>query len=612
MKSLLLLSVPWVWFVGSVLGQNRSLDLARACESDGDFEKALAIYEDLYHRDSTNLVVTDRLKYTYRILGKNDQRIPILRRQLLTDSSNTVWWIELADAYFRSKQIRQAEYAVNEALRREGQSLTVYRNVAGMMIENRWFEPVEGVYLQARQRFNDSHLFTLELASLYTYRGDAYRAAQSYLQHLGHRPDALDYVRNQVLLLPKDDSSYVAVVRALSEALSAGKENQSVRRLMIDVHFQHRDFDRAFDQCVLADRIQGKGGVEILNFADLTFQNQMYPVALKAYRHFLAEYPNAPQAEMGVARCFERMEVGLDSSAMESVLGDTATVREKYFSTQAVESYRRIVSKYRRTEWSAEAYFRIGNIQFERFFDVDEAVVNYQNALTEYPSASFRHDVLFSIAECMLVQGRMEDVHRKVEAIQRESRSVEVSDRAAFFLGELFFFEESFDSSKAVFGRLAQRKDGLFVNDALRYALLLQESSAERERLAVYARALLMARQHKTAEAQLHLTTLARQLQEESPLFDDVLFQSARLLITQGKFEEAVRVLEGLRRNLPQSPMADLSLKMVAEIHDMHLRDYPKATALYREFLMRFPKSIYGDEVRKRLRRLEQVQKRSS
>lgn len=610
MRPVFLLMMLWS-AGGTCFSQSHRFDLAKAYESDGDFEKALSIYEEIYRTDSSNLVILDRLKSMYKLTNQNARRIPIIHRQLASDSSNIVLWAELADAYFRSKQSERASWSVGMALALRGLPAAGYRTLATMMIENRWFDPVEYVYFEGRRKLKDDHLFTLDLANLYSYQGQTYKAAREFLHHVRVQSEARDFVRNQILQLSRDDTSYAAVVRALEEEVHAKDANLPVRRLLIDVHFQQKAYERAFEQSQTLDRLEGREGLEVLNFANLTFQNQLYRVALKAYEFFVERYSNAPQAEMGIARCYENMDGPGGPQAGDSAAA-RGIIKENEFSTKAIEAYRSILAKYPKSEWSAEAHYRSGQICFKKFFDLDEALQHYRAALEDYPATSFRWDIRFSMAECWMVQGKLDVLRKEMAGLLRESRSLEISDRAAFVLGETAFYEGNLDSSRAVFSRLAYRQDGLFVNDALVYVLLLQESEKERANMTDFSKAMFTARKRKYSEAVELLDELAGRLSKDSPLLDDVLYQRAVNLLKQGRYTEAVHTLSGIVNNLPNSPLADLSQKTIAETLDQSMGDSQAAMAKYREFLLRFPRSIYVEPVRKRLRLLEQLQKRSS
>ncbi|HMY37570.1 MAG TPA: tetratricopeptide repeat protein, partial [bacterium] len=74
-----------------------------------------------------------------------------------------------------------------------------------------------------------------------------------------------------------------------------------------------------------------------------------------------------------------------------------------------------------------------------------------------------------------------------------------------------------------------------------------------------------------------------------------------------GQYNEAVSTFYQVLTAEPQSIQADLALKKAAEIYDYKLNRPDKAIQLYRQLLVKFPKSIFQNEIRKRLRLVEQA-----
>jgi tetratricopeptide (TPR) repeat protein len=586
------------------------LSLARAYEEDGAYEKAVGIYERLYREDSTNAVVVTKLKGVYRILGVNEKRVPLIRRQIAQDSLNVSLWAELADAYYRLTDLPAARRSVDRAVAIDPGSLTTYRVVAAMMLENRWFEDLESLYRGARSPLNDPNAFTLELASLYVYRGDYYRSTVEYLRYYLQDRSRYEYVKTQVLQTAEDDSACARIAEALFHELSALPKDVNLRRLLMEVYTRGHRHDLAFEQSKLADELGGKNGVDVLRFAQLSFESNRYDVALRAYRHFLQLYARAPQAEMGVARCLEYLAAEGAASGKEPE-DSTGQARESRIFSDAVGAYRSMIENYPSTSWSAESRFRLGELYLMRFGDVDEALETYRKVASEYSSTEFRWEAAFRIGECLLIQNKIKAAEELFAGIRQQGADGPTRDRASFYMAELAFYEGHFDSCRGLMNRLASVRDGLFVNDALAYVLLLEEARKDTATLTWYSRGALLRRQRRASQAlSMFAELLARN--PESPLADEALYQSSLALADQQKFEEAAETLRLLMQRYPKSPLGDLSLLTIGRLYQEHLHEGPKAIEAYKELLVRFPRSIHATDARKRLRALESLQKKSS
>lgn len=595
----------------SVFGQSMEyrIETAKNYEKDGQFDKALSIYEELYKKDSTNFDLISRLKNLYKITNNHSARIGIVKRQLIEDSSNVALIAELADAYYRNKNIEFAKTLVDKAVRLSGKSVSSYRLITAMMIENRWFDEVERVYQYARKTLLQENLFVIEMANLHMYRGDYYNATKELFKYYRMNVGVFSYLQTQLNQFPDTEKDNASVIKAIKEELIAQPKDRSIHRLLIDLYLKNKNYELAFEQSKQLDQLTGKDGIEVLNFANLTFQSEAYEVAHKAFTYFLTLYPNSPQAEIGLARCYEKMD-GSVHHAFDTA-DTTSKVKEHTFSNEAVRMYRTIINKYPSTEWSSEAYFRIGEIYIDRFQDVDEALNQFKAAITSYSATPLRFDAIFKIAECQTVRGDLNAAMEQYSVVRKEVKAGEIKDRADFMTGEMLFYKQDFDSSRKVMKLLARRQDGVYVNDALTYLLLIQDGIKVKDELKDYSRAVLFEKQRKYSESMEILRSLIEH-NPKSPLADDAMLKTGELLAKAGDYDKAIVVFRNVADYMTTSPLMDLALMKAGETYEYKIKDLFHAVKTYKEILTRFPRSIYSIQARKKVRELEQKIQKSS
>lgn len=611
------LSTPvliFLWFFSSsvIYSQSSSnlLNLAKNYEDDGLYEKAVPIYEDLYKKSPTNVVILDRLKNVYRILSKYDPLIQVISIQLQVDSTNVTLLCEFADVLYKSKKIPEAQIAIQKIINTDPASENNYRLVAAVLMSNRRFEEVEKIYLTARRNLSNDKLFILEMAGLLSYEGEYYLAAKEYLRYYRLNAGNLDYVRTQILQFPDNAKDNQWVIKAIQEDLAANKNDYALNRFLIELYFKNEEYELAFEESRLLDEKRGKNGAEILSFANLTFDNRLFSISQKAYSYFLNLYPAAPQAEMGIAKCYE----GLGSNdLLMPVLSDSASLRQKinesFFSDKAIQAYQDLINKYPNSEWSAEAYFHIGEIRLRKFFDVQEAYRNFSKAVDS--KGSYRIESMFRIAECYFVGGNLDKALAQYIAVTKETREVAIRDRALYHAAEVYFYLQQFDSCQRRMKEISMNQFGLFVNDALSYALLIQENQKDAELLKMYATSDFLFRRKKYSESLALFSEIIRS-SPASGIVDDALMKIGNIYSLTGKHSDAITVYRNIVNDMKNSPLGDLALKKIGEIFDEKLGMPLEAVKAYKEVLIRYPKSIYGNQIRKRIRELEQTAKKSS
>jgi TolA-binding protein len=85
-------------------------------------------------------------------------------------------------------------------------------------------------------------------------------------------------------------------------------------------------------------------------------------------------------------------------------------------------------------------------------------------------------------------------------------------------------------------------------------------------------------------------------------ILDDVYWLEAKLRMRKGEFNLAIALLEKILLEYPDDVLADDAYFTQADIYENQLRNKDKAMEMYREFLNKFPGSVFAAEARKRFR----------
>ncbi len=583
---------------------DRELELARAWERDGQLEKALTIYQQLYEKDSLHADVLLGLKNIYKTLGYHDARRSLIQKQVRRDSLNIVLRIELADAWYRQKAVAEGEREIDRILSMKEAGESVYRLVASMLIENRRLDEVESIYRRARTTFKNENLFVLDMARLHTYRGDYYRATQELIRFTAGQSD-LTYLESQLSQFPDTEKETHQVIRALKEYLQNQSSDLGMHRILLKILVRSGAYAEAFDLAKSLDERLKRQGLEVLNFADQARGAEQFDVAKEGYEFFLTRYPQSPQAELGLAVC---IEASAEVTGSGVKIADSL-VSEKLQLDEAIRRFDVIIQKYPQTEWAAEALKRAGTLYLDRYFDVDQSLRYYRRLAREYLRSGFRLEGWLKVAECLVIQNRMDEARNELAEILRQGfTDRDATDLARFRIAEILFYEGRMDSVRRWLSPLIGQKSGRTVNDALELALVLQENAKAPVDLKVFADARRLVFQRRYGEALLRIDQL---LERRSSLGDDACLLRAVVFQKQNKFDEAVQSLEWLTTKFEKSPLADRAMLLKGEIAAAQ-KDFATAIRHYKSLLTNYPASIYSAEARKRLRELEGKVQRSS
>jgi tetratricopeptide (TPR) repeat protein len=149
-------------------------------------------------------------------------------------------------------------------------------------------------------------------------------------------------------------------------------------------------------------------------------------------------------------------------------------------------------------------------------------------------------------------------------------------------------------------------------NDAMDLSMRIKENIAfdsGGEALKQYARVELLLYQNKTDSALLRIDQLKQGVSDSGAfsnrtILDDVYWLEANIRMKRGEFSESIELLQRILDEYGDDVFADDAFFLQGEIYERQLKDKSKAMEIYREFLTKYPGSVFAAEARKRFRTL--------
>ncbi|MEK7671490.1 MAG: tetratricopeptide repeat protein, partial [Bacteroidota bacterium] len=380
----------------------------------------------------------------------------------------------------------------------------VYRLVSNSLLENRLLEKTAELYRRARKECNDPNLFTLDLAQLLAVTMDYSGATTEFLRYLQQTPTQLGYVQSRMAQFTGKEEARSAAIEVVRSAQKHSNE-LNLHRLLGWLILEGKKFDDAFDVYKRIDKLANAQGVEMYSFAERAYKEGAYAVAAEAYKEAI-NVPLAaqrlPYAKYGYALAMKELSVLADTSLAAQTTGAVPESQSRYAT--AIDYFRRVIAEYPNTEFAARSYYQIGTIQFEKYFDLDGALVSFASVEKfPLPMNNVLHDVSIKIGEVLTAKGDTSNAaarHRKV--IASSNATPDQQDEATYRLSEIEYFSGNFKEAIKLLGNISANIKADYTNDALLLLSFLQENTLTAEApLKEFARADFFARQKKYTEA---------------------------------------------------------------------------------------------------------------
>ena len=602
----------------------------------GDKEKA-ELYRDLAKNDSNIPFIHNNYLNTLLDLGAGDEAQNYMKRVLRRDPENIQYKADVGIIYVRTGELTKAEKYFKELINSYKGNVSRSKMLADYLSGKSLSEYSIMALTECRQAVGNPYLFCLELAMLYRIKGEKDKMVQEYLNYVTQNSANIQYVKNVMQALLTKPDELESLEKILYERIQRNPDIDVYSDLLIWVTMQQKNFYASFIQARAYDKRYKKLGERCMEVARVALDNDDYENAFRSYQYVAKEYPAGPyylQARLGLVK------------TREARVRNTFPVQEDSVRRLIVE-YRRFIEEYKDNPNAHEAQ-RSEAMLYANYLDEKERAIDLLQSLIDNPRASLqvKSKSKLDLGDIYLLTGETWESSLLYSQVEKALKESPLGYEAKLKNAKLFYYRGNFKLAQEHLDILKEATTREIANDAMELSLLIKENIAfdsAGEALKAYASIELLLYQNKTAEALEALTNLREgyvivpiydskvliQYDWEATLFkskigetievagrairkpvsnhailDDVYWLEANLRNQLGEHESAIGLLQRILNEYPEDVLADDAYFLQGEIHERGLGDRDKAMEIYREFLTRYPGSVYAAEARKRFRAL--------
>lgn len=569
------------------------------------FERAIALLEDLYDRSPETHVFYERLRQAYENVKRYDAAIDLVDSKIEQSGNPGRFHVEKGRLLYLKGDEATAratwQSAVDRNPRAPGTYLMVYRS----LLDVRLFDLAIDILEQGRENIGSPDLFQTDLAQLYNLTGRHGEAMDEYLGLLSVNQAQLGFVRSRLSEHMSGEEAITESIARAEQAVATDPLNRAYRELLAWLYVEDGQFSAALDVYRAVDRLEGEEGRVLFSFAQLAADGGAYDVALEAYDEILNRYPDAPTAPDAMRG------LGLMHEKWAAVIGDQPSSPSGRDSLRthfhdALETYQRFLMEYPQHPHFPDILRRIGRLQQDIFHDYDEAETVLTEVIRRYPSTVAADEAAFDLGRLAVMQNRIGDARIRFSRLLTRLRTGELADRARYELALLHFYTGQFDVALGQTAAMQENTSTDVANDAIELKVLIMENRGPDSLdtpLTRFARVRLVERQRDFDEA-LHLVNDFLNEHGDHPLADDARFRRAELETRLGRYDDAVQTYLEIPLMHPQTFLGDRSIFRAAMVTADRIGDTDRAAELLERLLKEYPGSLLLDEARTEMRRL--------
>ncbi len=566
---------------------------------EGDYEKAVALYEELFS-DRPTLVIYNN--YLICLLELEDFRTAerLVRAQIRQYPDQVRYAVDLGWVMERAGGERQSRRQFDGLINSLSVDLPLIVNLAEAFDNRGYTERMLETYLQGRRLLGAAQPLHLRLAKVYERMGNYRAMMNEYLTYLEENLEATDQIRGILQDAISNDPDFLrneALRGLLLSRAQSHPDNALYPEMLLWLSLQQKDFRMALMQARALDRRFREDGVRVMEVARLSSDNQNYIIAAQAYQFILDKGKDGNYY-------MEALTGYLDSRFLDIISSYTydkeelIVVEKDYNSALDELGVNAVTVRLVRNLAKLQAFY----------LNNTERAIDLLNSTLNIPQVSNRvkAECRIELADILVLTGDVWDATLLYAQVDKTFRDDPLAHEARYKNARLSFYIGEFDWARAQLDVLKAATSRLIANDAMRLSLRIQDNigfDGDTEALLRYARAEKLIFMNLYDEAFASLDSLER-LFPAHPIVDDVLFAKAEILLQQRQYHEADGLLTRIVEQFSQGLLADEALFKRAQLYEDIFNDHEKAMSLYRKIMMDYPGSLNNLAARNRFRAL--------
>ena len=580
-------------FFSTAIALGQSEQLAKNYIEQGQYEKALLVYQRLYESNPNRLNYILGLVGAYQELEQFDKAEKILQDKIDKNSNNAQLIVELGHHYELQGLKEKADTYYQKALE-------TYNNVdynqafsLAQTFEKYNLLDQAAIIYEKGMVNNPGSNFHVQLAKIYGEQGKLEKMFNSYIALAVQQPNYLNVIQRNFSQYITEDPLNEANVIFRKLLIKKLQQNPDVifNKMLSWLFIQQNDFKKAFVQEKAIYKREEGSLQSIIDLARIAISEKDIQSATEILNYILETPAN------------EDMKLTAHKIILQAKVEDAEKKDYENISKQYLEVFD-TYGKSRET---------IGlQIDYAHFLafnqDKKKEAISFLKDLTDRePLSRFQlARVKMEIADILVLDQLFNQALIYYTQVQNALKNNFLAQDARFKVAKTSYYKGDFDWAQTQLDVLKSSTSQLIANDAMELSLIISDNSFEdstQTALKIFAKADLLAFQNKNEEAIAMYERILTDHKGEK-IEDEAFLRQAKLYEKEKQYEKAkvnyLKIIEFYKDDI----LADDAYYWLAELYVNHLGEPEKAKELYEKVIFNHADSIFFVEARKKYRAL--------
>jgi outer membrane protein assembly factor BamD (BamD/ComL family) len=614
----------------AIAQETQEIQIANEYLLRGEKNKALAAFQQL-SKNPQNASSIHTSYFNLMIELGNFKQAEDYIEKLIRREDRLNYRLDLGILYLRSGDVTKADKYLKALIKTNADDAYKAKTISDYLASRNLVDYSIFALQQSRVAANNPHAFALELANLYRIQGKRDEMVGEYLDYVTQTPTNSGYIKNLMQLLLTKPEELESLENLLTDRVQKNQDSEVYSDLLIWTNLQSKNFYGAFIQARAYDKRFRKEQSKTLEIAQIALNNKDYKNADRAFLYVIKEFattPNFLPAQLGLIKTREaqiKNSFPVNKDSVRYLIREFAQFRSRYPDHPSSFDARL-------SEALLHAYY---------LNELDSSVVVLNGLIADQKaSGQLRNQSKVELGDIYLLKEEPWEATLLYSQVEKSQRETPLGFEAKLRNAKLSYYKGDFKLAQEHLDILKQATTREIANDALDLSMRIKENTAFDSTgagLKEFAAIELLLAQNKMTEALprleqfqpkkkvwLSVTELfeinytGKILEKKdglslveivdpkmaSTIQDDVYWLEANIRMKQGQFQQAIALLEKIVKEYPEEILTDDAVFLQADIYERHLKNKDKAMEIYRDFLNKYPGSVYAAEARKRFRNL--------
>ena len=585
----------WMIFTSTAIyaqNQNDPL-LAQQFYKNGEYDKALGLYEQLYKsKNGANIFYNDYLN-TLLKLKQYDEAEKIINKRI---KENPRFKLDLGKLYQEKGDLPAANKVYDGILQNMPSDQFEITEIANSFYEAGNYDYAIKAFLNGRKVLKDEEIFTFELINLYHFKRIKDGLIVELLKIIENQPQYLQLAKSSISRTFETGEDYNTLKSQLLKKIQKDPQNTNYIDLLAWQFIQQKQFDLALVQIIALDRRTNDTGGKVYALGTLLTENEAYDAADKAFDYLISK---GNQSEYFIVAKI----ASLKNKNEQISKGNSSIVEIKSLAN----AYEQLLQEYGKKANTIYVMRQLASLKAFKLNQLSAAQTILEEALA-IPGVRDQTlaEVKLDLADIYVLNNDRWEAALLYGQVEKSFSNEPLGQEAKFKNAKLSFYNGDFSWAKAQLDVLKASTSQLIANDALDLSLLLQDNLAfdtTGNALKMYAKADLLQFKNQLDESLTLLDSINIAF-PNNDLADDILQSKSKIYIKKSDYKKTSEILNELIEKYSFSIWADDALFTLAMLEEEKLDDKVNAQKHYEKLMTDFPGSLFVIEARKRFRNL--------